>query len=123
MSSLRSFLHRLRALTRSDEIHRDIAEEMEFHIGERTAENLRRGMSKEVARCEAERRFGHLAQLREQGYDARGPGWLEILWQDLRFGLRMLRRSAGSSLLAILCLTLGIAANAAVFSWIEGILL
>jgi len=43
--------------------------------------------------------------------------------QDLRFGFRMLRRSPGSSILAILCLTLGIGANTAVFSWVEGILL
>jgi hypothetical protein len=43
--------------------------------------------------------------------------------QELRFGIRMLRRSPGVSILAILCLTLGIGANAAVFSWIEGILL
>ena len=45
------------------------------------------------------------------------------MWQDLRIGIRMLRRSPGVSILAILCLTLGIGANAAVFSWIEGILL
>src|SRR5260370_3130378 len=47
---------------------------------------------------------------------------METLFQDLRFGFRMLRRSPGFSILAILCLTLGIGANAAVFSWIEGIL-
>src|SRR5438094_7549403 len=48
---------------------------------------------------------------------------METLLQDLRFGFRMLRRSPGFSILAILCLTLGIGSNAAVFSWIEGILI
>jgi len=49
--------------------------------------------------------------------------FIEDLLQDLRFGFRMLRRAPGFSLLAILCLTLGIGANAVVFGWIEGILL
>src|SRR6266436_6428612 len=48
---------------------------------------------------------------------------MQTFLQDLRFGLRMLRRSPGFSILAILCLTLGIGTNAAVFSWIEGILI
>src|SRR5207302_2321798 len=54
--------------------------------------------------------------------DQRGLPMIETTLQDLRFGLRVLRRSPGFSILAILCLTLGIGANAAVFSWIEGIL-
>ena len=52
----------------------------------------------------------------------RGVNWIEHIQQDLRFGFRTLRRSPGFSLLAILCLTVGIGANAAVFSWIEGVL-
>src|SRR5881396_1541189 len=48
---------------------------------------------------------------------------MKTLLQDLRFGFRMLRRSPGFTVLALLCLTLGIGSNAAVFSWIEGILI
>src|SRR5205085_2181531 len=55
--------------------------------------------------------------------DQRGLPMIETILQDARFGFRMLRRSPAFSILAILCLTLGIGANAAVFSWIEGILL
>src|SRR5579864_5549899 len=56
------------------------------------------------------------------GREPGGRAMIDTALQDLRFGWRMLRRSPGFSLLAILCLTLGIGANAAVFSWIEGIL-
>src|SRR5262249_34896349 len=62
-------------------------------------------------------------QVKELYRDQRGLPMIEAALQDLRFGLRMLRRNPGFSVLALLCLTLGIGANAAVFSWIEGILL
>src|SRR5262249_13052179 len=55
--------------------------------------------------------------------EQRGLPMIETTLQDLRFGVRMLRRSPGFAIMTILCLTLGIGANAAVFSWIEGILL
>jgi macrolide transport system ATP-binding/permease protein len=61
-------------------------------------------------------------QTKELYRDQRGFPMIETTLQDLRFGLRMLRRDPGFSILAILCLTLGIGANAAVFSWVEGIL-
>jgi predicted permease len=79
-------------------------------------------MSPEDARREALRGFGGVEQTKELYRDQRGLPMLETMFQDLRFGLRLLRRSPGFSSLAILCLTLGIGANAAVFSWIEGIL-
>jgi macrolide transport system ATP-binding/permease protein len=72
---------------------------------------------------EARRAFGSPLRHREESLDIRLMAWLADLFQDLRFGVRMLRRSPVFSLLAIACLTLGIGANAAVFSWIEGILL
>src|SRR5215467_245421 len=69
------------------------------------------------------RRCGSLALTKETYRETRGLPVIDVLWQDVRFGFRVLRRSPGFSLLVVLCLTLGIGANAAVFSWIEGILL
>src|SRR5260370_27224195 len=80
-------------------------------------------MTRDEARSQSLRRLGGVAQLKETYREAHALPIFEVLWQDIRFGFRMLRRSPGFSLLAILCLTLGIGATTAVFSWIEGILL
>ena len=85
-------------------------------------ENVARGMSPEEARSSAVRTLGGITQIEQQCRDARGGSVLADFVQDLRYGFRQLCRSPGFSALAILCLTLGIGANAAVFSWIEGIL-
>jgi len=85
--------------------------------------NLRQGMSPGQARRQALVGLGGVEQIKEICRDQRGLPLIETALQDLRFGFRMLRRSPGFSALAILCLTLGIGANAAVFSWVEGILI
>jgi predicted permease len=93
----------------------ELQEEMEFH---------RQMLEQESGdRHAANRRMGAATLAREDARAVWFPLRLDNLWQDLRVGFRMLRRSPGFSALAILCLTLGIGANAAVFSWIEGILL
>jgi putative ABC transport system permease protein len=122
ISWLRQSLHRLRAFFRSAQLDRDLDEEMSAHLESATEENLRRGLPPAEARRQALLQFGGPQQAKEQHRDARGLPFLETLLQDLRFGLRMLRRSPAFSLLAIFCLTLGIGANAAVFSWMEGLL-
>ncbi|MGB2621374.1 MAG: ABC transporter permease [Candidatus Acidiferrum sp.] len=83
---------------------------------------VRPGVNAGYAQREAVRNFGGVEQAKKSYDDRRGLPVIETTLQDLRFGLRMLRRSPGFSILAILCLTLGIGANAAVFSWVEGIL-
>src|SRR6201987_5973204 len=120
---LRTFVQRLVVLFRRRRLEDDLDEELRSHLEMAIELNVRRGMSAADARREALRSFGGVEQTKEMCRDQGGLPMIETAWQDLRFGLRILRRSPGFSLLAILCLTLGIGANAAVFSWVEGILL
>jgi putative ABC transport system permease protein len=119
---IRILLHRLAALFRHRRLEDDLAEELRSHLEMDVERNLAKGMSAEEARREALRSFGGVEQTKEIYREQRGVPMIETTLRDLRLGLRMLRRDPGFSALAILCLILGIGANAAVFSWVEGIL-
>jgi len=101
---------------------RELDEELQAHLRIAIAERVAGGESPENAAANARRELGNLARVREETREAWGGVAVERFGQDLRFGLRILRRNPGVSGIAILCLTVGIGANAAVFSWIEGIL-
>jgi macrolide transport system ATP-binding/permease protein len=113
---------RLRSIFHKNRAELDLSEELQFHLQNQIDEYVAQGMNPKEARQAALRSLGGIEQAKEECRDARKVHLIENFLQDVRFGLRMLRRSPGFSLLAILCLTLGIGANAAVFSWIEGIL-
>jgi len=122
MRRLRAWFFRLRGLFNRDRRDGEFASEIETHLQLHIDDNLRAGMTPAEARRNALIKLGGVQQTKESYRDQKGLPMIETTLQDLRFGFRMLRRSPGFSLLAILCLTLGIGANAAVFSWIEGIL-
>jgi predicted permease len=113
---------RLRSFFHPHEVNQELREELRQHLEQQINENVAKGMSPEEARYSALRTLGGITQIEQRCRDVRGGNILQDFVQDLRFGFRQLGRSPGFSALAILCLTLGIGANAAVFSWVEGIL-
>ena len=122
IDQVRQGFHRLRSFFRRAQQDRELDAEMFAHLELAIEENLERGLSPAEARRQALVRFGGPQQVKETHREARGLPLLETLFQDFRFALRMLRRSPGFALVAIFCLTLGIGTNAAVFSWMEGLL-
>jgi macrolide transport system ATP-binding/permease protein len=109
-------------LFRRERIEDSLEEELRFHISERAADLQRSGVPLVEAERRAKLEFGGIENYKEQCRETRRFHGMHGFFADLRFGCRMLWRSPGFSILSILCLTLGIGANAAVFSWVEGIL-
>src|SRR5262249_7558813 len=114
---------RFRTFFRRNQADQEIQAELGQHLERQVRENTAKGMSPDEARRSAMIALGGLTQIEQQCRQARGGNALDDLAQDLHYGFRQLWRNPGFSALAILCLTLGIGANAAVFSWVEGILL
>jgi len=114
---------RLRALFRRAEVDQELDEELRYHIDRQTELNIAQGMTPDAARTAALRAIGGFESRKEELREQRATRWIEHAGRDVRYGLRLLRRSPLFAAAAIGVLALGIGANAAMFALIDKVVL
>jgi len=107
---------RLRALFGKEQLYQQLSDEMTFHLEKQTEQNIAMGMRPEEARYAALRKFGGVEQVKEECRDAWGVNFIQSTIQDVSYGVRMLRKNLGVTVVAVISLALGIGANTAMFS-------
>jgi len=121
MDKLSQLWRRLLFYARRNRFDRELEEEMRFHLEMKAEENLAAGVSPEEARYAAQRQFGNQTLLREVSREMWGIRLIDALFQDLRFGMRMLLKNKSFTAVAILSLALGIGANTAIFQLLDAV--
>lgn len=118
----RRLAQRCLALVRQNRLERELDDEVQAHLELAERDGLARGLAPAEARDEARRAFGGIQQMKETHRDDRSARWIENLVRDVRYGMAALRRDPGFTFVAVSVLALGIGANTAMFSLVDGIL-